>query len=160
MNGDAMMDEDGSAGWGTVVRGSEGIPLAVAHGASHHRDIIIIELQAMEEGLRLAIDKGYKQLLLQSDSSNAVRCAWYSISLEGAHNGETDQKLIAQLQAFEVICVYRETNRLADRIAALHPGERLGEIHLENLPQCLLSIVHDDASGKQYSQCNRPYGVF
>lgn len=66
------------------------------------------------------------------------------------------RKMIGTLQGFRAVRIYRESNLLADGIAALHPLDQWRQLHLHNFTPALLSTVNDEANGKQYTRHNDP----
>lgn len=148
MNGDGTLSADNVAGQ-EVAQESVGKVVTAAYGTSVYETIYQIELNTMERGIKLAIDKGCTRLLPQSDSTNAL------CYINGVDTSQRMKKMerwtrnmIGMLQGFKAIHVYREINLLADRIAAIHPAKQWRELHLQKISRTLHAMANDDDMGK------------
>lgn len=57
---------------GAAVRDEYGQVRMAVHGASEYEDINCVEVNAMEEGIKMAVMLGCEKVIVQSDSRNAV----------------------------------------------------------------------------------------
>lgn len=72
VNCDGSINDEGEASWAAGVRDSEGKPLAIIHGKSKFKEINRVELEAIYEGIKLTIERGYTRIKVQLDSMNAI----------------------------------------------------------------------------------------
>lgn len=70
INSDGTVIDNG-AGWGALIRDLDGKPLSVGHGKLDFTDINMEEVNAVEEGIKLAQLQGCTKVLRQCDSANA-----------------------------------------------------------------------------------------
>ncbi|KAF5180946.1 Ribonuclease h domain, partial [Thalictrum thalictroides] len=71
LNTDGSLQGD-QAGWAAVIRDDEGNVVAAAHGRSKYYSIALIELNALDQGLTLALRHDIRRIRAQTDSSNVV----------------------------------------------------------------------------------------
>ncbi|KAF5203606.1 hypothetical protein FRX31_006807, partial [Thalictrum thalictroides] len=75
--GDHALNTDGTlvgglGGWSAVIRDHEGGVLHARAGKSRYKSIAMIELEGLNQGVRLAREKGITRLKAQTDSTNVV----------------------------------------------------------------------------------------
>jgi len=81
----------------------------------------VAEYEALRQGLLCALGQGWRKVHAFSDSELLVRqmLGHYKIKNEGLRKlAPVVQRLIRQLDAFTIVHIGRESNRLADRLAA------------------------------------------
>lgn len=108
-------------GFGAIIRDAEGIAIAAAAGSSSHSSINIIELQGVEVGLILAENNGVRDVIVGTDSTNCVQYIkhntpppWQAIPIV-----RRIKQMIQRLNHFDIVHIFRETNRAADHLASL-----------------------------------------
>ncbi|CAL9017503.1 unnamed protein product [Prunus brigantina] len=112
--------------------------------------ILEAKLWGLFFGLKLAIGKGVKKLLVEMDSATTIRLIQCKESLE-VHPlaGLLDccREMLAQLDCVEVHHIFWEKNFAADCLAKLSYNMGLGVWFLDEAPSCLGSILIDDSLG-------------
>lgn len=74
INSDGTVSDDGTTGWGAVIRRNNGEPVAAAHRSSSYKNINLVEVNEMEEVLKMVVEKGCDRIVVQCDyECNQVR---------------------------------------------------------------------------------------
>ncbi|CAL2260062.1 unnamed protein product [Prunus armeniaca] len=140
----------GDIGAGGLIRDSVGI----WHGGFvvnlGQNQILEAELWGLFFGLKLAIGKGVKKLLVEMDSATTVRLIQCKESLEvHPFAGLLDcyREMWTQLDCVKVHHIFQEKNFAADCLAKLSYNMGLVVWFLDEAPNCLGSIFIDDSLG-------------
>ncbi|KAE8812567.1 autophagy-related protein 7 [Hordeum vulgare] len=110
---------DGSAGSGMILRKSTGEVIFAAYRKLFHcNDALEAELQAVREGIKLAIERSDATIMLQSDCVAAIN-ALTGASLDNSAYGHMirEIKFLLSDRVFIPVKVTREQNRVADCLA-------------------------------------------
>ncbi|KAF9615269.1 hypothetical protein IFM89_022596, partial [Coptis chinensis] len=120
LNTDGSITED-SAGIGGAIKYHAGEVLVAFNGSNSGKCILTQDLLAIRTELEGCIMKGFKKVVVASDSLHAVKCInkieappWYCLNLV-----LSIQCLCPLFEIISFIHVYRETNRLADHLATV-----------------------------------------
>ncbi|OVA20171.1 Ribonuclease H domain [Macleaya cordata] len=156
--GTVMINTDGSlnqtgAGFGAIIRNTEGEVLAAAAGTVSPSTITCHELQAIESGLVLANKLNLRRVTIGSDSQ--VVCSYFnSPSSKPPWNliplWNRIKRLSLNLQSLTVKHIYRETNRAADFLANTHPMVEFIELAPSSFAEDLKKIIFEDKIGCIY----------
>lgn len=118
----------------------------------------VAEFAALRRGLELVLENGWINVWLEGDSKTLVdlilqrrqvKCA--DVQRQISHIN----LIIPELDSYNLTHVYREGNRVADKLAKI--GHRLVKPQVWRItpPKEVLSIVNDDAEGKIVLRKNR-----
>jgi ribonuclease HI len=122
----------GPAGYGVRLETREGVPVHELKAAIGHATNNVAEYRALIAALTYAIDGGYRQLLVRSDSELLVRQmrGEYRVRNQGLQPLFGKARLLAdRLQRVTFEHVPRALNREADRLANLAMDEAEQQAH-------------------------------
>ncbi|KAF5175786.1 hypothetical protein FRX31_034627, partial [Thalictrum thalictroides] len=101
--------------WRLGSSDTNGEVVAAAHGKSKYNSIALIELNALEQGLQLAVRHNTTRLKAQTDSTNVVsfmkqgsKPQWQASMMI-----KRIREQILKMETFSIKHIYREANRLA-----------------------------------------------
>ncbi|KAI8534599.1 hypothetical protein RHMOL_Rhmol10G0102900 [Rhododendron molle] len=113
-----------------------------------------VECWAIREGLKLALDREWKGVLVETDSLVASQLINGSLSDKHVLNNIIcDYRSMLPRLDSEVKHIYREGNSCADLLAGLN-FQQLSLVVLPNMPPCMGQAIYDDASGKKFLRSN------
>ncbi|KAL5708977.1 hypothetical protein ACHQM5_019717 [Ranunculus cassubicifolius] len=112
----------------------------------------MIELHAILQGLMIAIQMGWKKMMVFTDSKMAASyvCGSTQPSWRCRNMVKRIQELIAKFDGVTVKHAFRETNGAADYLAGLPSGSEEVVIYGAPFPEKLCSILDNDANGMMY----------
>ena len=135
------------SGVGAVIRDSGGNWLVGCSGRVDAEDITFVELLAIREGLLLAWKFGFRRVVCESDSLEAVD--FIQISVVRSHNLDALLHDIRDLLArdWEVVVVHvpRAVNECTDQLARLGAKSASGVQELQTPPNGISSVLLSDA---------------
>lgn len=111
----------------------------------------IAELTALRRGLELVLENGWKDVWLEGDAKTLVdiiverrqvRCA------EVQRHVSDILSIIPEFDNCNVTHIYREGNRVADKLAQLGHQSKKPQIWRHISPRQVVQIMHEDAEGK------------
>ncbi|XP_058726804.1 uncharacterized protein LOC131598196 [Vicia villosa] len=115
---------------------------------------LIAELWGVHEVLRLVVEKGFKNVILESDSKEAI-----DISNKASRNKLVSGNLVCKIHDWMRMCekveinhVYREVNGCANRLAKHGKELGVGYVFLLNMPRWLVDNFSRDSKGVLYSR--------
>ncbi|GMN40182.1 hypothetical protein TIFTF001_009403 [Ficus carica] len=157
LNTDGSVDSKG-AGFGGLLRDSNGDPICAFVNKAPSDDIFSVELWAIWRGLVLARGLGIKVIWVESDSLSVVK----TINRAQSYNQKAITfaclthiwKLIAKFDQCKVSHSWREGNAAADYLAKMNLSENDVVLWPDDFPKKLCKIINDDARGKTYSRGN------
>lgn len=157
LNTDGSVDSKG-AGFGGLLRDSNGDPICAFVTKAPSDDIFSVELWAIWRGLVLARGLGIKVIWVESDSLSVVK----TINRAQSYNQKAITlaclthiwKLIAKFDQCKVSHSWREGNAAADYLAKMNLSENDVVLWPDDFPKKLCKIINDDARGKTYSRGN------
>jgi ribonuclease HI len=140
-------------GFGGLLRDHMGDPICAFASNAHGDDIFLVELWAIESGLRLALDMGIKVIWVESDSLSAVKTINNSqpYSQKAASCLKAIGELLRKFEKYKVSHAWCETNRAADYLAkmVLFKGD-YKVLFPCDFPRGLCKIIKDNTEGKIY----------
>ncbi|KAJ8768128.1 hypothetical protein K2173_021068 [Erythroxylum novogranatense] len=123
----SALGNPGDARFGGLIRDAYGRWLIGFSGYIGHASILVAELQALRHGLTLAWDRGYRRIVVESDSQDVVTLVL--TSCPHSHPMFLLVEDIRTLLARDWCCslqhIFREANHCADFLAKQAPGLRL-----------------------------------
>lgn len=109
VNTDDTIHEDGTSGWGITVRDHIRTLQAAAHGSTNYSEINQMELHAIEEGIKLELERGCTKIMLQFDPQN---CIGYLKGADVPWNADIMmwriQHMVGWLESFQAIHILRK----------------------------------------------------
>ncbi|KAF6172343.1 hypothetical protein GIB67_024965 [Kingdonia uniflora] len=140
----------GMRGYGAILRDHGGKPLVAAAGNRRAVSVPFHELQGFHICLTLALKYGYKNV-----STDATTTIWYIKSKSEPPWGarwlvKENIEMIDQMVSFNIMHIFRETNRAADHLAGMYPGVPCFEVPIEEFSEGLKKFIDEDAMGKEY----------
>ncbi|XP_073130037.1 uncharacterized protein [Henckelia pumila] len=155
LNVDASFNEiDNRGGIGGVIRNHLGQPLvAFGNSISMPESVVMGELLAIKEGIRIVRDKDFKQVIISSDFlfvGQAVTESYKDLSYVGVCAKEIDTMCV-DLGILSVFHVRRSANSVAHYISkfACFSPTPFSWVS-ENFPSWLITLVMNDISQKNY----------
>ena len=138
----------GDAGFGGLLRGADGHWIMGFHGFIGVANSLLPELMAIRMGLCLAWDHGYRRVLCESDSLEAIRCVNSKAQnhVYGAVIMDIQQWLCREWTV-SLSHVLREANACADYLANEGARQHCRLIVLKDPLQGLLPLLHEDYKG-------------
>ncbi|KAG5559267.1 hypothetical protein RHGRI_008980 [Rhododendron griersonianum] len=100
-----------------------------------------VECRAIREGLKLALDRNSKGILVETDSFLSDKHVLNNIICDR-------RSMLSRLDS-EVKHIYREGNSCADLLASLK-FQQQSLVVLPTMPPCMGQAMYDDASGKKF----------
>jgi ribonuclease HI len=152
------LNTDGSitpkrSGFGGLLRDHMGDPICAFASNARGDDIFLVELWAIESGLRLALDMGTNVIWVESDSLSAVKSINNDqpFSQKAASCLKNIWELLRKFEKHKVSHAWRETNRAADYLAKMVLFEKDYMVLLpHDFPSGLHKIIKDDSEEKIY----------
>lgn len=122
---------------------------------SHANSSCAVECWAIREGLKLAMDRNLKVIILETDSLTASQLINDSSNdNHELNNIICDCRFMLRWLESEVKHIFREGNHCADLLASLN-FQQLSLVVFPNMPPSLGQALYDDASGKKFPRsCN------
>ncbi|KAF7814111.1 putative ribonuclease H protein At1g65750 family [Senna tora] len=152
INVDGSVDPSsfGSSACGGVLRDRDGNFLCGFIRNVGSCSIILADLWGILSGLQVAWNRGFKKVILETDSLNAERLIHQAFE-EGHCSAQLVQgihKLMAQEWEVVIQHVYREANFVADRLAQLGHYENFSVRIIEQPPDCIHNLLYEDVHGR------------
>lgn len=148
LNTDAGIRNDNSFVLGVVGRDSDGVVwVAAARRKSGKRSVLVAELMAMEEALRVAAEFGARQLIVESDSLTTVQ------AVQSGHNFRNEAAVVIQnirglaLGFSEVR--WSHVRRSGNAVAHFLASPCFGDIDVcfkDAIPLCISPVIVADSS--------------
>ena len=149
VNCDGSVLHDLKAACGGLIRRAMGDFIGGFAANSGACPVTISELWGAYYGLLLAWNKGWRQAMLEIDSTSAIalihntnaECHPYASVLKHV------QSLLQRAWVVKIQHIYRERNRAADFLASLGHGLQLGVCFYDLPPIGLASFLREDVAG-------------
>ncbi|KAI4313582.1 hypothetical protein L6164_026547 [Bauhinia variegata] len=149
----SFLSEKRSTGCGGVYRDEQGNWLYGFSKKLVYSDLTTAEIEAIYTGLKVAWERGYKKIILESDSTAAV-----DLVNKGVSSGHSLAEPVNQAREYlnkdwkEIKIVYlpRDYNKVADKLAALSHEFQVGVLReYVDPPQPCIYYLSDGVSGKR-----------
>ncbi|GKU92594.1 hypothetical protein SLEP1_g6302 [Rubroshorea leprosula] len=142
----------GAAGAGGVFRDELGNWLLSFYCSIGFTTSLSAELWALRNGLRLAVDRGYSNLIVEIDSRIT------KILLDSANSNfhslgvliDDCRAMMSQIPALQINHIYREANALADGLAKKGAKSDSSFVALEQSPSELCNLLFSDCIGTMF----------
>ncbi|CAN1143084.1 Putative ribonuclease H protein At1g65750 [Linum perenne] len=133
LNSDGSVNQNGAAAAGGVLRNYEGEILSAYTMNLGSCSITRAEIRGIVEGMNLAWERGVRHLAIQTDSRCAVQILSNQNNVDHQHAGlvKLFTKLLERDWIVSLSHVYRESNFLADSLAALGHASPFGTHFIE-----------------------------
>lgn len=148
----SSLGNPGPAGFGGLVRNSEGGWLVGFSGHIGHSDVLKAELNGILNGLKIAWERGYRNLLCYTDSMNA-KTLIQDQSIDFHRYATIVQEIRDLLNlpwSVDLLHTLREGNMCADHLAKLGATCDTKLLIFENPPPDLQVALAGDAAGIFY----------
>lgn len=151
LNTDGSLSKDSK--WGAVVWDHEGEALAAAHGISPYTLIDEIELDAVQQGLKVVKRHGFRELIINIDSATVV----HYLRMEDPpwnvrHRVHRIKQDMEEMRMCLVEHYYREANSLADELASMEARERFEEIDINSMSVKCNEIISREKCDHMYER--------
>ena len=162
VNCDGSVLHDLKAACGRLIRGAIGDFLGGFAANFGSCPVIISKLRGAYYGLLLTWNKGWRQMVLEMDSSSAIALI---------HNTDLDrhpyasvlkhvQSLVQRAWVVKIQHIYLERNRAVDFLASLGHGLQLGVCFYDLPPIGLASFLKDDVAGISFLRVVLSFSLF
>ncbi|XP_031096925.1 uncharacterized protein LOC116001176 [Ipomoea triloba] len=137
------------AGCGGVIRDHDGNWLGGFVANIGICSVEEVEAWAVWHGLRFALNRGYQNLIVESDSRTVIELLNHSgFSTGGLTNLlERCREEMVNFQSLDLCHVFREQNRIADALAKLALVSPRNFTDLSDAPDAIATIIYEDRMG-------------
>lgn len=152
INVDGARDRSsGTIGAGGIARDHNGAWIAGFVYNIGKGGALLAEAWAARTGAQLALDKGYSNVILESDSLDLVNMLNQTENqpLEAPliNLREDIQKILSKVATKEIVHCYREGNLPADVLAKMALSNQNGIMMLQSPPLALANLIYQDMNG-------------
>lgn len=111
--------------------------------------IITAELLAIFQGIKLALDNGYNQIIIESDSKEAVDYLRRGIITSCAFSTLLSDifRLMSVMEDIKIVHVYREANKVADALAKWGLNQETPTHYFDVVPDFCKTVLLADRAG-------------
>ncbi|KAL5097866.1 hypothetical protein RYX36_002193 [Vicia faba] len=144
----------GRAGYGGLIRDHNGSWIIGFSGPVSFADSVEVELLAIQNGLTLAWNMGFRDVSCRSDCTKALSMIQDSVShtCKYLHIIKAIEELLCRDWRVSFTHTYRESNQCADFMAKCEANAMLCLGIFEQPPPCLYSLLVSDAMGTPYTR--------
>ena len=146
----ALFYADNTAGLGVVIRNEHGqVMVSLSERTLLPSSVIEVEVLAARRGLELAVETGFRNIVLESDSQiliTAVREDFYSLA-SFSHLVKDIQFIASYLSLINYSHVRRQCNALAHSLARRAKSLSQSQVWMEDVPPDSSTVLQADLFG-------------